>query len=541
MEIWEKYLGDFYEKLDTLKESDERQVLLLYDRQGKRLCVLKEQEISAFSVYNFLKNCENKHIPQVYYVFKENQKCFVLEEHIAGKTLSDILDNGNQLPEEKIENILRQLLECLYPLHKENIIHRDIKPSNLILTNDNILKLIDFGIARTVKQESATDTICFGTRGFSPPEQYGFGQTDARSDIYSVGMTIKMFRPQSEKLRRIVNKATEFSPENRYSTVAEILRELHSEQIIGDTMTNKALSWFNRLSLHFNRVKIDAKAVEEELSEKLLSFEPILPATREVFDFIPKSVTLEPNIVCPENNKYAFASEEEAMKAGLSAFEQYVYNNRDEYIQRLFVYLKETQLKNYCVYEISKNNYYHKTNRIVENRINEIINWGVKNGLKIENVPRKITEFSCVPIFEANEGSHLWNLEHFEDMPYLKPIYEILDKWSGAIPPIMGYKRHIKVTNRLVNIAENKDGEIANSGDDFEFNHIDFYAFKTDKAIKEFWTNILYATDELIKESEELRADIHGTIREAYGKRLKFALKAKAEELRKYFRIVLGE
>ena len=126
-------------------------------------------------------------------------------------------------------------------------------------------------------------------------------------------------------------------------------------------------------------------------------------------------------------------------------------------------------------------------------------------------------------------------------MPYLKPIYELLDKWSGAIPPIMGYKRHIKATNRLVNIAENKDGEIANSDDDFEFNHIDFYAFKTDKAIKEFWENILYATDELIKESDELRADIHGTIRETYGKRLKFALKAKAEELRKYFIIVLGE
>ena len=164
MEIWEKYFGDFYEKLDTLKESENRKVSLLYDRQGKRLCVLKEQDISALSVYNFLKTCKNKHIPQIYYVFEDNEKCFVLEEHIAGKTLSQILDEGEQLPEGVIENILEQLSECLYPLHKENIIHRDIKPSNLILTNDNILKLIDFGIARTVKEDSSTDTLYFGTR-----------------------------------------------------------------------------------------------------------------------------------------------------------------------------------------------------------------------------------------------------------------------------------------------------------------------------------------------------------------------------------------
>ncbi len=544
MEIWEKYLGDFYENLDTLKEEGDKKVSLLYDRQGKRLCVLKEQEISTFSVYNFLKTCKNKHIPQIYYVLEEAEKCFVLEEHIAGKTLSRILDEGGEIPEDDIENILEQLLKCLMPLHQANIIHRDIKPSNLILTNDNILKLIDFGIARTVKQESATDTVCFGTRGFSPPEQYGFGQTDARSDIYGVGMTIKMFRPQSEKLRRIVKKATEFSPENRYSTVNQILRELRGERISTDNVTDKALRWFNKLSLPtFKRQKIDAKAVEETIAEKLLSFELKLPTTREVFDFIPKSVTLEPYISCPDDNQYIFASKEEAINAGLSAFEQYIYNKRDEYIRQVLTHLKDTQLRNYRVYEIAKNNFYHKTNRAIEERIYEILNWGDKNGLRLENAPQRIKEFSCVPNFKKSEeqGSYLWNLEHLEDMPCTTPIYELLDKWSGAIPPIIGYKRYIKTDNRLISIAENQRGEIAEKDEAYEFNHIDFYAFKTDKAVKEFWENILYALDELIAESDELRMNIHGAIKEAYGERLKFAIDEKAEDLRRFFRVILGE
>ncbi len=542
MEIWEKYFGDFYEKLDTLKESENRKVSLLYDRQGKRLCVLKEQDISALSVYNFLKTCKNKHIPQIYYVFEDNEKCFVLEEHIAGKTLSQILDEGEQLPEGVIENILEQLSECLYPLHKENIIHRDIKPSNLILTNDNILKLIDFGIARTVKEDSSTDTLYFGTRGFSPPEQYGFGQTDARSDIYGVGMTIKMLRPQSEKLRRIVQKATEFSPENRYGAVTQILQELHNEHTT-DNVTNKALRWFNRLSLPFNHMKIDMKAVEEELFEKLLSFEPILPATREVFDFIPKSVTLEPHISCPDDNQYIFASKEQAINAGLSAFEQHIYNKSEEYIKQVLTYLKDTQLRNYRVYEIAKNNFYHKTNRRVEERIYEILNWGEKNGLRLENAPQKIREFSCVPNFKTSEeqGSYLWNLEHFEDTLCTEQIYALLDKWSGAIPPIMGYKRYIKTYSRLISIAENKDGEIAEKDEEYEFNHIDFYAFKTDKAIKEFWGNILYALNEWIAGSDELQINIHGAIKEAYGERLKIAVEEKAEDLRRFFRAVFGE
>ena len=161
----------------------------------------------------------------------------------------------------------------------------------------------------------------------------------------------------------------------------------------------------------------------------------------------------------------------------------------------------------------------------------------------METIPEGLASFSCEPSFhgKGEEGSSLWNLEHFEDMEYIEPVYALLDKWSGAIPPIVGYERYIETRSQLVSIAENKEGEIAENGEDYELCLVDLYAFRTDKAAKELQENILYAVSDLVMQSDALRRDIHGAIREAYGDRLDKALEAKADEIRHYFRMILGK
>ena len=120
--------------------------------------------------------------------------------------------------------MLSRLCHGLKELHECGIIHRDIKPANLILQNPELpesLYLIDFDAARLISGHKATDTALLGTRGYAPPEQYGFSQTDARSDIYALGCTFKeILGPQYHgRLIPILNKCCAIDPQARYQNV----------------------------------------------------------------------------------------------------------------------------------------------------------------------------------------------------------------------------------------------------------------------------------------------------------------------------------
>lgn len=111
-------------------------------------------------------------------------------------------------------------------LHQYGIIHRDIKPSNLLLAPDGHIRLIDFDAAREERPGGESDTRLLGTRGYVPPEQYGFSQTNVRADIYSVGVTLKHLlgnRAEKRPYRHIIRKCTEFAPKRRYATAKALL------------------------------------------------------------------------------------------------------------------------------------------------------------------------------------------------------------------------------------------------------------------------------------------------------------------------------
>ena len=175
-----------------------------------------------------LKGKDYPLIPRILHCIEDSGETVIVEEYVQGESLLDRIGRKAYLTERETESVLLQLCEGLDEIHAQGIIHRDIKPSNLILQSGGIIRLIDFDAARTVKEHSGEDTMHLGTRGYAPPEQFGYGQTDARSDIYSIGITMRKVLPQEYcgYLVKIFAKCTEIDPNRRYRNLQELRRAL---------------------------------------------------------------------------------------------------------------------------------------------------------------------------------------------------------------------------------------------------------------------------------------------------------------------------
>ncbi len=133
-------------------------------------------------------------IPQLLAYFEEDEEFYLVQEQIIGHPLNQELPTGRAIEEIAVIKIVRDLLQTLTFVHKNNVIHRDIKPSNIIRRHsDGKLVLIDFGAVKEVStrqldhQEQTPFTIGIGTQGYAPSEQC-FGRPHYSSDIYAVGM-----------------------------------------------------------------------------------------------------------------------------------------------------------------------------------------------------------------------------------------------------------------------------------------------------------------------------------------------------------------
>lgn len=189
-----------------------------------RIAVLKQVENA--DIYKNLKSLDIKGIPQIISVFEQNGNWYVIEDCINGDTLAERIKLQGRLTAKQVKNIVIQLCRILEPIHKANIIHRDIKPSNIIITPTDTVYLIDFGIARSIS-ENNSDTRKLGTEFYASPEQYGFKQTDNRSDVYSIGKLMIVLLSGRESVENInklpfsniIKKCIQVDSDKRYKTV----------------------------------------------------------------------------------------------------------------------------------------------------------------------------------------------------------------------------------------------------------------------------------------------------------------------------------
>jgi len=198
-----------YEVLEVLGRGGMGHVYKISDQQhGGRILAIKELQAGNLSAEKsqealaqfqtearILARLTHPNLPKVHDYFSLPGAHYIVMEYIGGRTLEQILEarSGKPVDERLALSWALQICRAMHFLSVQKprpIVFRDLKPSNIMITRDGRIKLIDFGIARFFKEDKSEDTYVYGTPGYAAPEQYGTGQTDARSDIFSLGATL---------------------------------------------------------------------------------------------------------------------------------------------------------------------------------------------------------------------------------------------------------------------------------------------------------------------------------------------------------------
>lgn len=206
------------------------------------------------------KNLLLSGLPQIHDVFHTDRYVYVVREFIEGVTLSEMVQGNGPLDEAEAVRLCISLCDSLAKLHHMSppLVFRDVKPDNIVLTPSGEVKLIDTESIRTHDAEASTDTVYIGTEGYAAPEQYGYAQTDARTDVYGLGATLAYLltgkKPErvsygikrvssinlscTERISDIIDKCTAFHPDSRYQSIDDAKRDL-TVLLIKDTRTQE--------------------------------------------------------------------------------------------------------------------------------------------------------------------------------------------------------------------------------------------------------------------------------------------------------------
>lgn len=210
-----------YTEISALNEN-----VTVVQKDGK-IYVKKRIPSELTYIYKILKTNHHKNLSDIVELFEFCDCTVVIEKYISGEALSDMLSDKKVLSEKQTKDIIGGICDGLMFLHKHNIIHRDINPNNIIVCDDGQVKIIDFDISRSVKKNAKSDTVILGTKGYAAPEQFGFAQSDIRTDIYAVGVLANVMltgclpgkKLYGGRLGRVIKKATAIDSQLRYRSI----------------------------------------------------------------------------------------------------------------------------------------------------------------------------------------------------------------------------------------------------------------------------------------------------------------------------------
>lgn len=236
-------LNGSYHLRNCLKQSACKEIYLLEDEKknlfvlkkaiGKQLPLIKQE----YQIFEALKDISGLAVPKCIDYWIENDTGYLLRTYIEGRSLADFLDRQLYLSDLEITNYMLAMCDLIGQLHTQSppIIHRDIKPENFIIQKGTgTLYLIDFDTARLYVPDKSRDTHLIGTPSHAAPEQFGFLQSNVRTDIYAMGKTLMYLscgNTEMENLKsssvakpfqKIILRCTDFTPKKRYSSMKQV-------------------------------------------------------------------------------------------------------------------------------------------------------------------------------------------------------------------------------------------------------------------------------------------------------------------------------
>ncbi|MCM1267425.1 MAG: serine/threonine protein kinase [Bacteroidales bacterium] len=239
-----QYLEEQYETLTNLSEKPDGQVFLARDKSSGRIVVKKYVSSETALLCERLCGIRNRYLANVYETAADKNRGIIIEAYISGSTLQNAIEERGLFAEKEVLSVMTGLCEALELIHNMGMVHRDINPNNIMLSEDGVVKLIDLGIAREVKSEKGQDTAILGTMGYAAPEQFGFRQTDERTDIYALGvlMNVMLTGKLPTELRysketvlgTAIRRCLEIDPEKRFQTIGQLQEQLSIRVSMGE-------------------------------------------------------------------------------------------------------------------------------------------------------------------------------------------------------------------------------------------------------------------------------------------------------------------
>lgn len=261
-------IGGRYEIVKSIGEGGMANVYLANDKILDRKVAIKVLRGDLANDEKFIRrfqreaqsvaNLSHPNIVEVYDVEEEEGQHYIVMEYIEGKTLKQLLQKRGSLTLSEVIDIMLQLTDGLAHAHDAYIIHRDIKPQNIMIQDDGLVKITDFGIAMALNATQLTQTnSVMGSVHYLPPEQANGKSSTIKSDIYSLGIlmyelitgsvpfkgdnaveiALKHLKEKIPSIRRqnptipqsvenIVLRATAKNPKNRYDSVKDMNKDL---------------------------------------------------------------------------------------------------------------------------------------------------------------------------------------------------------------------------------------------------------------------------------------------------------------------------